>query len=237
MKPAFPPEAIEAVSEFTYRVSHDLGAPLRRMHAFSEILLTEHASQLDPQAKEFLTIVAKESARAKAMMEGLLEYSRLNTLAKTVTTEVDTNRVFEHCTVILNDEITQTKAAIHAETLPMIQADAEQFMQLLLYLLKNALTFTQSNTIPSILLEATEKAGQWHFTLRDNGIGIEPAYREKIFGLFNHLNSQDAYPDSIGIGLTLARKIVERHGGAIWVEGNEPAAGITVHFTFPAQQA
>ncbi len=216
--------------EFAYIVSHDLSAPLRAASTFSGILLREYHDRLDEKGREFLSLVATEASRAQAMLQGLLDYSRLNTMAKTVSTKVEAARVFEHCTIVLDDEMQKTGATFTAKDLPIIQADAEQFMQLLLYLFSNALKFIRPGEKPLIQFNGHEEDDHWHFTVRDNGIGIDARYRDKAFVLFRQLNPQGEYP-GIGMGLTLSQKIVERHGGRIWLDDDGQPTGITVHFT------
>ena len=230
MSRAMVDDATTKLRDFMYLVSHDLRTPLRAAGSISKILLETYGDTLDATGNEYLTIVAKESRRAEEMLQGLLEYSRLDTMAKSITTRIETARVFEHCTVILADEIKQSGATLTAGTLPVIKADSEQFMQLLLYLFDNAIKFRTQGVAPVIRLDSTEDATHWHFTVTDNGIGIEMPYREKAFVIFRQLNVQGTYP-GIGVGLTLARKIVERHGGTIQIEDAPEGAGISVHFT------
>ena len=216
--------------EFVYLVSHDLRAPLRAAGSISKIVLETYGGTLDAQGNEYLSIIANEAKRAQEMLQGLLEYSRLDTMAKSITTRIEVARIFEHCTVILADEIKQGNVTLTAGTLPVIQADAEQFMQLLLYLFENALKFHRAEVPAVVRLDSSEDETHWHFSVTDNGIGIDMLYREKAFTLFRQLNVQGTYP-GMGVGLTLARKIVERHGGMIWIEDNPKNAGTSVHFT------
>ena len=221
---------MKKMQDFTYLVSHDLSAPLRAASSFSNILLDQYGPQLDEQGREYLSLVASEASRAQLMLQGLLEYSRLNTMSKTLTTKIEAARVFEHSTVVLQDEIEKSNAKFTANDLPILQGDSEQFMQLLLFLFDNAIKFARPEEPPHIQFNGTDEGDHWHFTVRDNGIGIEEPYREKIFTIFRQLHVQGTYP-GIGMGLTLARKIVERHQGRIWAEGNGEQSGVTIHFT------
>lgn len=221
---------LEKFRDFVYLVSHDLRAPLRAAGSLSQIVLENYGDKLDATGNEYIGIIAAEAKRAQEMLQGLLEYSRLDTMAKSITTRIEASRVFEHCKVILTGEIKHAGAVITSGELPVIQADAEQFMQLLLYLFENAIKFRMKDVAPAIHLSSSEDATHWHFTVSDNGIGIDMLYREKAFIIFRQLNPQGVYP-GIGVGLTLARKIVARHGGVIWIEAGPQDAGITVHFT------
>ncbi len=222
--------AQEKLREFTYLVSHDLNAPLRSIGSFSNILFNEYRDKFAGEGLEYLTLIAGEAKRAQDMLQGLLEYSRLDTMAKTATTRIHTQLVFGDCLLVLKEDIAAAGASITAVNLPVIQADAEQFMQLLLYLFQNALTFRAPERALLIRFNIEDKGDHWHGTVTDNGIGIEEPYREKAFVIFRQLHVHGTYP-GIGVGLALARKIVERHRGKIWIEGNGQEAGITVHFT------
>jgi chemotaxis family two-component system sensor kinase Cph1 len=166
----------------------------------------------------------------QAMFSGLLEYSRINTLAKPFS-HVDCNTVLDHCRLVFQDKIKASKATLTIEPLPVIDMDAEQCMQLFLALLDNALKFHAANNPPDIKVFAEKRENRWLFTVQDNGIGIDPKFYQKIFLLFQRLHTDEEYPGA-GIGLAFAKKIVERHGGKIWVDST-PGAGASFRFSIP----
>ncbi len=217
--------------EYAYSVSHDLSAPVRAMVEFSKLLTNEHANALDDEGKEYLSVIIESGQKMQAMMEGLLQYSRLNTMAKPFV-KVDSGRIVQDLQVIMAAQIKASKAVLEVGVLPTVTADIEQFMQILNALIDNAIKFQPKGNAPKIKIIAEENGDFWQFAVADNGIGIKPQLQEKIFKLFARLHSDEEYP-GIGMGLTLAQKITHRHGGKIWFEstiGN----GSTFYFTLPA---
>lgn len=202
--------------DYAYSVSHDLSAPIRAMVEFSKLLTNEHADSLNEEGKEYLELIIENGQKMQAMMDGLLQYSRLNTMAKPFT-KVSVARLLADIRVVMQPQITASKAVIELDELPSITADFEQLMYLLGALLDNAIKFQHKGNIPQIKISAEKKNGFWQFAIADNGIGIKPQYQDKIFKLFARLHTDDEYP-GVGIGLTLVQKIVQRHGGKIWYE-------------------
>ncbi len=226
-------EAIRAeFKDYAYSVSHDLSAPVRAMVEFSRLLTTEHADTLNDEGKEFLSLIIENGEKLQEMMDGLLAYSRLNTMAKPFC-EVSPSRIVEDCRTILEKQILISGTEIHVSEMPTIKADTEQLMQVFHALIDNGIKFQPKENKPIINISAEEKDGAWQFAVTDNGIGIDPKYQEKVYQLFQRLHTDDEYP-GVGIGLTLAKKIVQRHGGNIWYEPN-PDQGITSYFTVPVQ--
>jgi len=221
----------EEFKEYTYSVSHDLSAPVRAMVEFSKILADENADTLNEEGKQYLSLIVENGVKLQAMMDGLLQYSRLNTMAKPFT-RVDANRIIEDLRVILEKQILTTHTKIDVVgVLPTVVADIEQLMQVFQVLIDNAIKFQPAGNAPQVTISAREEGGFWQFAIKDNGIGIAPEYQEKIFKLFGRLHTDDEY-SGVGIGLTLAQKIVQRHGGKIWYK---PASetGSTFYFTLP----
>jgi len=217
--------------EFAYAVSHDLGTPLRAMVEFSRILKTENTDALDEESKLYLSMIVDNGEKAQAMLAGLLEYSRLNTVAMPFV-PTDCNQLIDQCQTELAETIAKHKAKISASTLPTLHVDSDQIKRLLIELVKNALIFHSADTVPDVVLSAKQHADEWIFTVRDNGIGIDPKFHERIFLPFRRLHSDEQYP-GIGMGLALAKKVVEHHGGRIWVD-SEPGRGAAFLFSLPA---
>ena len=220
--------------DFAYSVSHDLGAPARAVVEFSKLLKNEELEALTEDGKLYLSLIVSNGEKLQHMLSGLLDYSRLNTLAKTLSM-VDCKVVLEHCQVVLKEKIKEKRAVLEITPLPHVRADAEQLMQLFLAVLDNALTFHLPDTAPYIQLSVTEEANGWRFSIRDNGIGIEPRFHKQIFDPFQRLHTQEEYP-GIGMGLTLAQKIATRHGSRIGVD-SMLHHGTTFYFTLPKEDA
>lgn len=206
--------------EYAYSVSHDLSAPVRAMVEFSKLLKAEHASSISDEGREYLSMIIENGVKMQMMMDGLLQYSRLNTMAKPFS-NVDVGKILEDCQVILKPQITTSKARLEIGQMPIIHADAEQLMQVFLALLENALKFQPEGGSPYIKISASETENFWQFAIADNGIGIAPQFQQKILKIFQRLHADDAY-SGVGIGLTLAQKIILRHGGRIWCEPHSP---------------
>ena len=213
--------------DYAYAVSHDLSAPVRAMVEFSRMLVEENAAALSADGREYLSLIVENGEKLQAMMDGLLQYSRLNTMAKPFTS-VSIARLVEDCRTVLAPLIAQTGATFHIGALPTLTVDMEQVMLLFHALIHNAMTYRREGRAPHIVIGAEEKNGVWVFTVADNGIGIAEAHREKIFKLFRRLHTDEECA-GIGVGLTLAEKIVRRHGGSIGVEQNPNGGSI---FTF-----
>ncbi len=215
--------------DYAYSVSHDLSAPVRAMVEFSKLLTNEHANSLNDEGKEYLSVIIENGHKLQAMMAGLLAYSRLNTMAKGFV-KVDAGRIVQDLRLIMEPQIKASKAVLEIGDLPTVTADIEQLMQVLHILLDNAIKFQPHENIPTIKISAEEKQSFWQFAVSDNGIGIKPQFQDKIFKLFSRLHSDEEYP-GIGIGLTLAQKIIHRHGGKIWFESTI-GKGSVFYFTF-----
>ena len=216
---------------FAYAASHDLQEPVRAVSGCAELLQRRHASKLDDNARELINHVVDGANRMRALISGLLSYSRIGAANSKPMTMVDLEAVWKATLASLSLTILETQAKItHDMPLPVIQGDAAHLNQLLQNLLSNALKY-RSEAPPQIHLSVELSDAEWHFTLSDNGIGIEPQYFERIFVLFQRLHTRVHYSGT-GIGLALCKKIVELQRGHIWVE-SEPGCGSKFHFTFP----
>lgn len=204
------------MNQFTYIVSHDLQAPLRMVTGFLELLERKYASKLDDSAKQYIDYAVKGATKMKSLVFDLLEYSRLSSVV-TAHTAVDLNLVLEEVRATLLPVIEETGAIITCGPLPVVLADRKQMLQLFEQLLSNALKF-RSDAIPEISIYSKEENGSRLISVADNGIGIDPAFGEKIFIVFRRLHNDDAKYDGTGIGLAICKKIAELHGGTIRVE-------------------
>lgn len=219
----------EQLQQFAYVASHDLQEPLRGIIAFSEILGEEYGDHLDSSAKEYLQFIIDSGQRMRQLIRDLLAFSRVETRGSSLK-PVDCNQVLEMVLENLRAAIQDSQAAIQSDSLPTVLGDSAQLAQLLQNLLGNAIKF-RGIAAPIIIITAHRQEHQWCFRIRDNGIGIDPQYADRIFHIFQRLHNREEY-EGTGIGLAICRKIVERHGGAIGVE-SQPGEGATFWFTLP----
>jgi PAS domain S-box-containing protein len=219
------------LEQFAYVASHDLQEPLRTITGMVQLLQKRYQGNLDARADEYIGFTVEAATRMQALINGLLEFSRVDRQGKPIE-EVNMKDVVQAATKSLSKTIHEKNAIITCEDLPTVQVDSLQMARLFQNLIGNAIKF-RSERQPKIHISATALEDKWHFSVRDNGIGIEPQYFERIFVIFQRLHTRTEYPGT-GIGLSLCKKIVERHGGQIWVE-SESGAGTTFHFTIPKE--
>ena len=220
----------EELQQFAFIASHDLREPLRMITAYLDLLCKKFDNELSPQAKEYMTIAIDGSVRMRELIDDLLEYSRLGS-RPIEPTKVDMNEVARKVLEILNVSVKEADAQIVVETLPTIMADKQQIGLVLQNLLSNAIKFRGSEPL-RIDISANRQVRDWVFSVKDNGIGIDPKYTDKLFKMFSRLHTKEEYPGT-GIGLAIVKKIVERHHGRIWFE-SEPGKGTTFFFTIPS---
>jgi light-regulated signal transduction histidine kinase (bacteriophytochrome) len=220
----------EDLSQFAYAASHDLQEPLRAVRGFVELLQRSYQGKLDATADEYIAFAVDGAARMQRMIDDLLSLSRVATHGKPFE-PVDCNRALDQAMAKLETAITQHSATVTRDPLPTVTADPRQLVQLFGSLVDNAIKF-RSDQPPRVHVSARRAGQEWVFSVRDNGIGIDPKYAERIFIIFRRLHEPEKYPGT-GAGLALAKRIVERHGGRIWVE-SEPGKGATFCFTIPS---
>jgi PAS domain S-box-containing protein len=221
------------LEQFAYVASHDLQEPLRMVASYTQLLGRRYEAKLDQDAREFMSYIVDGATRMKQLIEDLLAYSRVGTKGqefKPVALEAPLRRALFN----LRTGIEEAGAAVTYDPLPTVQGDEVQLGQLLQNLVGNALKF-RSNSVPRIHLAVTDSPQEWTIEVRDNGIGIEPQYFERIFMVFQRLHNKGEYPGT-GIGLAICKKVVERHGGRIWVESRAAqgeSQGSSFFFTLP----
>jgi len=212
--------------QFAQIVSHDLTEPLRAMHTFITLLAKRYQGQLDTQADGYLAFVVEGAQRMQQMLTDLLAYTRVGGQTAAFTA-VDCEAVLSQVLDALRLGITECRATITHDPLPTVCGDALRLGHVFQNLLGNALKFC--HTPPRIHIAARRDGPAWVFSVQDNGIGLDPRHAEQIFAVFQRLHPRSAYPGT-GMGLAICKRIVEQHGGRIWVE-SQPGAGSTFSFT------
>jgi PAS domain S-box-containing protein len=217
------------LEQFAYVVSHDLQQPLGMISSYLELLDNEIGGELGGDARDYLDRAVRGADRMQEMVNAVLGYARVDTRGRDFAA-VDLTSILDDVIEELADRIDDTAAVVTHDELPSVVADGAQIHQLLHNLLTNAIKFV-GNRPPRIHLSAVEDAADWKISVRDNGIGMEANTAERIFVMFQRLHTDDEYPGT-GIGLAICKRIVERHGGRIWVD-SQPHRGSTFHFTLP----
>lgn len=220
------------LQQFAYVASHDLQEPLRMVASYVDLLAERYKGQLDDRADRYIGYASEGARRMQQLVKALLTYSRLNTRAKPFA-EIDLNAVAARTVRALGLQIHETGAEIEIGVLPSIEGDEVQLEQLFQNLIANALKF-RGEAAPRVRIDAKRQGRDWEVSVSDNGIGMDMRHVERIFEMFQRLHARGAYEGS-GIGLALAKRIVERHGGRIWVE-SAPGEGSTFYFTLKASQ-
>lgn len=222
----------QELEQFAYIVSHDLKEPLRMVSSYMHLLRKKYSERFDGQAEEYMNFAIDGAQRMSVLIQDLLEYSRIGRL-NTATQNVDCNDIMEIVKKNLQAEIEKTNAVITAHDLPVIKSSFTYMIQLFQNLAGNALKF-RSDKKPEIIIKATHAENNfWKFSVQDNGIGMEAQHLERIFVIFQRLHTREEYAGT-GIGLAISKKIVEFHGGQIWVE-SAIARGTTFYFTLPGE--
>jgi len=218
------------LEQFAYVVSHDLQEPLRMVTYYTELLAEYLKDRLDEKSKKYIHYAVDGAKRMQQLVKGLLAYSRINSQGRSpmpIKSEIVVKSVLDSLKVAIEE----SRAEIICEPLPVVRADTVQLAQVFQNLIGNAIKF-QAQHSPCIRIGAKQNDKKWTFLVEDNGIGIDKQYSERVFQMFQRLHERGRY-DGNGIGLAIAKKIVERHGGRIWFD-SEPEHGTTFYFTIPA---
>ena len=223
----------DELQQFAYITSHDLQEPLRTISSFTQLIERRYKGQMDSNADEFIEYIVDATKRMQELIKDLLEYSRVTTQGKEFKL-VNTEEILQKTISNLHAAIEENNAEISYEKLPEVMADSRQIGQLFQNLISNAIKFRKKDKKPKISVSASENESEYIFSVSDNGIGIEKEYFDRIFTIFQRLHTREEYQGT-GIGLSISKKIVERHGGRIWVE-SEPDNGSTFYFALPVKQ-
>ncbi len=219
------------LEQLAHAAAHELQEPLRMVASYTQLLERRYKNKLDKDADEFIAYAVDGAVRMQKLINDLLAYQQIGMHDKPFEL-VDCEAVFNKAVANLKAAIEESKALVTHGALPAVMADAQYMVQLFQHLIENAIKF-RSKENPRIYIWATQKENEWVFSISDNGIGIAPEYFERIFMIFQRLHDKREYPGT-GIGLAICKKIVERHGGRIWVE-SKAGEGSTFYFTIPAR--
>ncbi|GAB7028282.1 sensor histidine kinase [Geotalea toluenoxydans] len=217
------------LEQFAYVASHDLQEPLRMVASYVQLLEKRYRGQLDQQADRYIDYAIQGAKRMQTLIEDLLAYGRINRVVEFQ--QVDLDMVCADAVKAMGTAISESEGAIRAADLPVVWGDKIQLFILFQNLIGNAIKYRRQDVQPLVLISAQQTEDAWVISVRDNGIGIEKQYFDRIFQIFQRLHAREEYPGT-GIGLASCKKIVERHGGRIWVE-SVPGNGSTFFFTIP----
>ncbi|MFB3892787.1 MAG: ATP-binding protein [Phycisphaerae bacterium] len=220
------------LEQFAYVASHDLQEPLRMVTGYMKLLADNYKGRLDADADEFIGFALDGAQRMRSLIEDLLAYSRVGTRGKALG-PVDSKAALDNALTDLRASIEEASAVVEVGQMPTVWADQRQLSQLFQNLVGNAIKFRRPGVRPEVHVGAVRGEGEmWQFAVKDNGIGIDPAQADRLFQIFHRLCTRNEYPGT-GVGLAICKRIVERHGGRIWVE-SKPGEGSTFCFTLPA---
>jgi PAS domain S-box-containing protein len=217
------------LEQFAYIASHDLQEPLRMVSSYTQLLAKRFEGQLDEKTQKYVHYAVDGASRMQSLINDLLAYSRVGRRGKPLES-ADSHAILGEALRNLAARIEETHAVITNGDLPTVRADASQLVLVFQNLISNAIKFRREG-IPGIHVSARDKGGEWLFAVKDNGIGIESRHAQRVFEIFQRLHTREEYPGT-GIGLSVCKRVVERHGGKIWFE-SEPGSGTTFFFTIP----
>ncbi|WP_447976933.1 sensor histidine kinase [Candidatus Nitrospira bockiana] len=217
------------LQQFAYVASHDLQEPLRMVSSYTQLVAKRYRGKLGPEADEFIGYAVDGAARMQKLIQDLLAFSRIDSQSH-LPAKIAMDEVVNLALENLRRSVEESGAVVMRRRLPSVKGDQRQLVQLVQNLLSNAIKFRSARP-PEIDVSAEPMNGMWKFAVRDNGIGLDPQFGDRIFVMFQRLHTRAQYPGT-GIGLAICKKIVERHGGRIWVE-SQPGQGATFFFTLP----
>ena len=220
----------EELQQFAYIASHDLREPLRTVSIYAQLLARRYKGKLEGDADQFIQFIVQNAERMERLVHDLLDFSRIDVRGMDFFTRTSCDKALEDAVSNIGPLIAETGAAMVSDPLPDVMGDAVQLTRLFQNLLVNSIKY-RSAEVPRIQITSQEKGDEYLISVTDNGIGIEPQYAEKIFGIFRVLQPRDRSSGS-GMGLAICRKIVTRHSGRIWVE-SALGQGATFYWTLP----
>ena len=224
---------VAELESFSYSISHDLRAPLRAISGYAAMLREDHASKLGSDGSNLVLRIEANVGRMAGLIDGLLAFSRLGRLRPDASS-VDTLEMVNSVVLDLQGEAEARKARFAVAALPAVRGDATMLRQVWVNLLSNAIKFSSRNPEPRIGIDAELRADEVVFAVRDNGVGFDQKYANKLFEVFNRLHAADEFP-GVGVGLAIVRRIVVRHGGRVWAESKD-GEGATFFFSLPLGQ-
>jgi PAS domain S-box-containing protein len=222
------------LEQFAYSAAHDLQEPIRNIAVYGEIINRRYSEALDSSGREFLGFMTSAARRLEQLIRDLLAYTQIARAPEDAEEQADAEDAFGAALLNLAEAIREAGAEITCDKLPVLQIRETELQQLFQNLIANAIKYRRPGEPPRVHVSAKREGSTWRLEVRDNGIGIAPEYSKTVFGLFKRLHTERAYPGT-GIGLAICQRIVERHGGRIWVE-SEPGKGSVFIFTLPATQ-
>jgi light-regulated signal transduction histidine kinase (bacteriophytochrome) len=221
------------LEQFAYVASHDLQEPLRMVSSYMQLFERRYKGALDAQADKYIDYAVDGAKRMQALIAGLLEYSRVGR-ADEPSAPVDTAAALEQALTNLRSALEESQAVVTHDPLPRVLGVGAHITRVFQNLVGNGLKFRRPDLPPRIHVAARRRGPEALFTVSDNGIGIDPQYSDRVFVIFQRLHTRSEYPGT-GIGLSVCKKVVERHGGRIWLE-SEPGVGTSFFFTLPAPE-
>jgi len=222
---------LSELEQFSYVSNHDLQEPLRTINQFTNLFVEKYAGKLDEEGTKYIEFIGKSAVRMSLLVKDLLDYSLLG--KEVVTTIVDCKKVVEAVLNDLDDSIKKSHTKISFQNLPIVKGYETELRLLFQNLIGNAIKYQKPDMVPEIQISVENHEKEWLFSIKDNGIGFDEKYNEKIFIIFQRLHNRNEFEGS-GIGLAHCKKVVEMHGGKIWVEST-PGSGSTFMFTIPKQ--
>jgi light-regulated signal transduction histidine kinase (bacteriophytochrome) len=219
------------LQQFAYVAAHDLQEPLRMVASYTQLLAQRYKGRLDSDADEFIAYAVDGAHRMQLLIADLLAYCRVETKGKELR-ETASEGALAQALLNLQGALQESGGVVTHDSLPTVFADGAQLVQLFQNLVGNAIKYHGASP-PRVHVSAKNGGEEWTFSVRDNGLGIDPQYFDKIFVMFQRLHGREEFSGT-GIGLTVCKKIAERHGGRIWVE-SEPGKGSTFYFALPAK--
>jgi signal transduction histidine kinase len=219
------------LEQFAYVASHDLQEPLRKVASFNQLLADRYRDSLDDRAKQYIDFSVDGAKRMQALINDLLAFSRVGRL-RGESQFVPASELVETAKANLAESIAESGASVTHGPLPTVFGDPVLLATALQNLVGNAIKFRRPGVTPKVRITAADEGDEWVFTCEDNGIGVEPEYADRIFTIFQRLHSRDAYPGT-GIGLAMVRKIIEYHGGRVWLDTVSAGPGSKFRFTLP----